>query len=126
MATLRTRARFCATRSARQGQRGPLSRASLIADNLCWWVNHTDASTASDERLSNELSTDRSLSAPVRALFFSGRTGASLYRGTEGWDEGESAPIPGFDSPTHAVQEPARMGDEGKAARRGGAGGFAV
>ncbi len=64
------------------------------------------------------------------ALFFLGRTGSVLPSCvTEGWDEGEVCRItslPSFDSPTIAVQESGTMGDEGKAAKRGSSGGFAV
>jgi hypothetical protein len=39
------------------------------------------------DNLSNELSPDFSLSATGQALFFLGRTRASLFVATEGWDE---------------------------------------
>ena len=83
--------------------------------------NRIDARSLSPDNLSNELSTDRSLSVPRQALFFLGRTGRAPTVRNGRWDEGEVCRItslPGFDSPTLLSKNTARMGDEGKAVRR--------
>jgi len=67
------------------------------------------------------------LSAPARALFYLCRTGSSLFEWEYG-DDGEGTSDwlhRRFDDPTLPSKKTA-LGQQGKAAKRGGAGGFAV
>jgi hypothetical protein len=73
---------------------------AMIRPSPGWWSATHDVGSESPGNLSNELSTDRSLSAATQALFFLGRNGASPFE-RKAWDEGERQP--------HLVHRPVRQ-----------------
>ena len=95
-------------------------RLAMIRPVLVGGAQRIDAGSPTPSNPSNELSTDRNLSAATLALFFLGRTERSLFFERKDWDEGEGSTtsLPSFDTqrmPCVHGGGTARMGDDGKA-----------
>jgi hypothetical protein len=95
----------------------PFFRLAMIRPGSGWWSATHDVGLKSHGNALNDLSTDRSLSAITRALFFPGRTGPSpcLAAGTKSEDPNFTAR---FRQTNECRPRTRHDGDEGKAVRR--------